>query len=360
MFNITIDGKSLTVNDGTLILDAARSIGIEIPTFCYQAKLSRLASCRLCLVEIEGQRKLQPACATPVTDGMVINTSTPTVIASRRAMLEFILANHPLDCPICDQAGECELQDKVFAHGPREGRFAESKMVFHNRDYVLSPVIIKNSNRCVQCQRCVRVCREIVGAGVLGAIGRGASTEDTSFMREPLECDQCGNCIEVCPVGSLMRLPYRYKARPWDLVEIDTVCPYCSTGCHLTVGLREGKFLRVKSKRGKGVNEETLCVRGRFGLDFINSKKRLKRPLLRKHGVLVPVSWKEALSYIKTNLGNILETDGSETTGGIASARLTTEELYLFQKMMRTVFKTNNIDSTSRLGGEDFYSILKN
>ncbi|MFQ5901043.1 MAG: NADH-quinone oxidoreductase subunit NuoG [Thermodesulfobacteriota bacterium] len=360
MANITIDGNNLTVEDGIFIVEAARSIGIEIPTFCYYAKLSRLASCRLCLVEIEGQRKMQPACATPVADGMVINTNTPNVIASRRAMLEFLLANHPLDCPICDQAGECELQDKVFAYGPREGRFAEDKRSFHTRDYTLSPVIIKNSNRCVQCQRCVRVCKEIVGAGVLGAIGRGAATEDTSFMREPLECDQCGNCIEICPVGSLMSLPYRYKARPWDLVEVDTICPYCSTGCHLTIGLRDGKFLRVRSKKEKGINEETLCVRGRFGLDFISSEKRLKRPLLRKYGVLVPVSWEEALSYIKTTIGDILAADGGEKIGGVASARLTNEELYLFQKMMRTVFKTNHIDSTSRLGGGGFYDTLKN
>ncbi len=359
MATVTIDGKTITVEDGTLILDAARSLGIEIPTFCYQAKLSRLASCRLCLVEIEGQKKLQPSCATPVLDGMVIHTQSPAVVTARRAMLEFLLANHPLDCPVCDKGGECELQDKVFAFGPREGRFTEWKRTFHSKDYVLSPVIIKNANRCVQCQRCVRICEEIVGASALGSIGRGVKTEETSFMRAWLNCDHCGNCIEVCPVGSLMSLPYRYKARPWDLKEVDTVCPYCGTGCTLTVGLRDGQLLRVRSRRQTGVNEETLCVKGRFGLDFVVHEDRIKRPMIRKNDVLVPVSWREVSNYLKERL---LPLKGKgDSVGGLLSAQMTNEEIYTFQKLFREVFGSNNIDSSSRwpVASEgDFYPAL--
>lgn len=359
MATVTIDGKTITIDDGTLILDAARRLGIEIPTFCYQAKLSRLASCRMCLVEIEGQRKLQPSCATPVLDGMVIHTSSPAVVTARQAMLEFLLANHPLDCPICDKGGECELQDMVFTFGPRKGRFAEWKRTFHSRDYILSPVIIKNANRCVQCQRCVRICEEIVGAAALGSIGRGVKTEETSFMREWLNCDHCGNCIEVCPVGSLMSLPYRYKARPWDLKEVDTVCPYCGTGCALTVGLRDGQLLRVRSRRETGVNEETLCVKGRFGLDFVVHEERVKRPMVRKNDVLVPVSWKEASNYLKERLSSIK--GNGKAIGGLISPLLTNEEIYTFQKLLRGVFKSNNIDSSSRwpvARGREFYSVV--
>ena len=213
MATLTINGKEITIEDGTLILDAARQIGYDIPTFCYFKRLSSIGSCRMCLVEIEGQKKLQPSCVTPVMQDMVVHTESPNVVSARAAMLEFLLSNHALDCPVCDKGGECELQDMVYRHGPREGRIAEGRNRFHEKDYVLSPVIVKNSNRCVQCMRCVRVCSEVVGVNALGAVGRGVDQEETSFVKGTLDCDHCGNCIEVCPVGCFMRLPYRYKAR---------------------------------------------------------------------------------------------------------------------------------------------------
>jgi len=340
MVTIKINGKEITVEDNTLILDAARKAGYEIPTFCYQADLMGVGSCRMCLVEIEGQRKLQPSCITPVLNGMSINTDSATVSSARAGVLEFLLANHAMDCPVCDKGGECELQDMVYKYGPHKGRHAEPKFKFHEKDYVLSQVIIKNSNRCVQCMKCVRVCREVVGRNVLGALGRGDHQEPTSFNRTFLDCDMDGNCIEVCPVGCFMRLPYRYKSRPWDLKGSDTICPYCATGCRMVIEERDGQLLRARAQLGVGLNSETLCARGRFGFDFVNSGERLTKPLIRHQ----PATWADTLAAIKDGFG---DKDGKHV-GGIASPTLTNEELYLFQKLVRTVFKSDNIDTGSR------------
>ncbi|MFQ5479754.1 MAG: NADH-quinone oxidoreductase subunit NuoG [Thermodesulfobacteriota bacterium] len=344
MATVIVNGKTISVKDGTLILDAARDAGVEIPTFCYQADLMGVGSCRMCLVEIEGQKKLQPSCITPVMEGMSIQTETPEILKARQGVLEFFLSNHALDCPVCDKGGECELQDMVYQHGPVEGRYAESKHRFHEKDYNLSPVIVKNSNRCVQCLRCVRVCDEVVGRSVLASLGRGHEQEETSFLRSQLDCDHCGNCIEVCPVGCFMRLPYRYKSRPWDLKGADTVCPYCATGCRMVVEQRDGEVLRARAQLGVGINSETLCARGRFGFDFINDPKRLTTPLVKKFGKLEPATWEEALEFISENLSGI---DGARI-GGIASPVLTNEELYSFQKLMRFTLGSPNIDSSTR------------
>ncbi|WP_376743372.1 NADH-quinone oxidoreductase subunit NuoG [Ensifer canadensis] len=344
MVSITIDEQTLEVEAGSTVLQAAERLGIDIPTFCYLKRLPALASCRMCLVEIEGQRRLQPACATAVTDGMVVRANTPLIEETRSSMLDMLLANHPLDCPICDKGGECELQDLVMAYGPRESQFRDAKRVFHSKDIRLSPVIIMNVNRCIQCQRCVRMCEEVVGAVALGTVEKGMDTAVTGFEGSLASCDQCGNCVEVCPVGALMSFPYRYKARPWDLAETDTICPHCGTGCQLTVGTRKGEFMRVRSKQEHGVNRETLCVRGRFGLDFVGSRDRIKRPMVRRDGALVPVSWEEAGNYLQRRFSAV----EGKVAGGLASPRLPNEVLYQFQKVMRTVFRTNNIDCGSR------------
>lgn len=344
MVTVKINGIEVTVEDNTLILDAARQAGFDIPTFCYQADLMGVGSCRMCIVEIEGQKKLQPSCVTPVLHGMSINTETRTVQEARAGVLEFFLANHALDCPVCDKAGECELQDMVYKHGPHKGRHAEPKFKFHEKDYILSPVIVKNSNRCVNCMKCVRVCREVVGANVLGALGRGDHQEATSFARGLLDCDHCGNCIEVCPVGCFMRLPYRYKARPWDLKGADSVCPYCATGCRIVLEERDGVVVRSRAQLGVGINGETLCARGRFGFDYMTSPERLTTPLVRKSGLLVPASWEEAFEHIKEAAASITP----DSMGGIASPRLTNEELYLFQKLLREAFGSPNVDSSAR------------
>jgi NADH-quinone oxidoreductase subunit G len=346
MASVTIDGHKVEAGPGTTILTVAERLGIDIPTFCYQKRLPVLASCRMCLIEIEGQGKLHPSCAMTVIDGMVVHTNSPRVVDARAFMLDMLLANHPLDCPICDKGGECELQNLVMAYGPRVSRFRESKRVFHSKDIRLSPVIIMNENRCIQCQRCVRMCEEVVGAVALGTVEKGMDTAVTGFAGSLASCDQCGNCVEVCPVGALMSFPYRYKARPWDLAETDTICPHCGTGCQLTVGARDGQFMRVRSKWDHGVNLELLCARGRFGLDFVASKDRIKRPMVRRDGALVPVSWDEVGAWLGARLPEVL--DAGKTVGGLASPRLTSEALYQFQKLMRTVFHTNDIDSSSR------------
>ncbi|WP_431323743.1 NADH-quinone oxidoreductase subunit NuoG [Rhizobium sp. YTU87027] len=344
MVRVTINEQTLDVEAGSTVLQAAERLGIDIPTFCYMKRLPPLASCRMCLIEIEGQRRLQPSCATAVTDGMVVRTNTPLIDETRSSMLDMLLANHPLDCPICDKGGECELQDQVMAYGPRVSQFRDAKRVFHSEDIRLSPVVIMNVNRCIQCQRCVRMCEEVVGAVALGTVEKGMDTAVTGFEGSLASCDQCGNCIEVCPVGALMSFPYRYKARPWDLAETNTICPHCGTGCQLTVGTRKGEFMRVRSKWDEGLNRETLCVRGRFGLDFVTSADRIKRPMVRRDGALVPVSWEEAGDHLRQRL---LAVEG-KAAGGLASPRLPNEMLYQFQKMMRTVFRTNNIDSSTR------------
>ncbi|MDF0700141.1 NADH-quinone oxidoreductase subunit NuoG [Rhizobium sp. MC63] len=344
MVNITIDGQTLDVEAGSTVLQAARRLGIDIPTFCYLKRLPPLASCRMCLVEIEGQRRLQPSCATAVTEGMVVRANTALIEETRASMLDMLLANHPLDCPICDKGGECELQNMVMAYGPRKSEFHDPKRVFHSEDIRLSPVIIMNVNRCIQCQRCVRMCEEVVGAVALGTVEKGMDTAVTGFEGSLASCDQCGNCVEVCPVGALMSFPYRYKARPWDLVETDTVCPHCGTGCQLTVGTRKGEFMRVRSKWDEGLNREVLCVRGRFGLDFVANRDRIKRPMIRRDSTLVPVSWDEAGDYLRQRLSAV----EGKAAGGLASPRLPNEILYQFQKLMRTAFRTNSIDCSSR------------
>ncbi len=344
MITVNINGKDVLVREGTLILEAARDAGFDIPTFCYQADLMGVGSCRMCLVEVEGQKKLQPSCITPVIDGMKILTETEQIKKARQGVLEFFLSNHALDCPVCDKGGECELQDMVYRHGPPTGRFAENKYRFHEKDYVLSPVIIKNSNRCIQCLRCVRVCAEVVGRNALISLGRGHEQEETTFFRSHLDCDHCGNCIEVCPVGCFMRLPYRYKARPWDLKGADTICPYCATGCRMVVEERAGEVVRARAQFGVGINSETLCARGRFGFDYLNSTGRVETPLIRKFGRLEPATWAEAFEFIRNGLSGI----HAEKIGGIASPLLTNEELYLFQDLMRSVIGSPNIDSTTR------------
>jgi NADH-quinone oxidoreductase subunit G len=344
MATVKINGKEVTVDDGTLILDAARQAGFYIPTYCYQVDLIGIGACRMCIVQIEGQPKLVASCVTPVMHGMSILTESDRVKEARAAMLEFLLANHGLDCPVCDKGGECELQDYVFKYGPHRGRFAETKYRWHEKDYILSPVIIKNSNRCVQCMKCVRVCREIVGRDVLDGLYRGEHQEETSFFRGMLDCDQDGNCIEVCPVGCFMRLPFRYKTRPWDLKGADTICPYCATGCRMVIEERDGEVIRSRAQLGVGINSETLCARGRFGYDIIHHPDRLTTPLLKRNGKLEPATWDEALAAVKVRI----KPSDPMKIGGIASARLTNEELYLFQKLFRGIFDSPNIDAGIR------------
>ena len=360
---VNINGISQHFDDGTLILNAAMTLGIEIPTFCSHPRLEPVAVCRMCLVEVEGQSKLLPSCATTVTDGMVVNTESSAVVETRKTMLEILLANHPLDCPVCDKGGECRLQDQVYDHGAPQSRFDDDKRRFHTTDVPLNDVVVSNLNRCIQCQLCVRYCDEIVGAQALGAIGIGSDTIVTGFMDNLASCDQCGNCIEVCPVGALMSRPYRYKSRPWDLKEVDTTCPFCGTGCQLTVGARDRELMRVRSKSETGLNREALCVRGRFGIDFTTqSQHRIQQPMIRRDQALVAVSWEDALRFIQQYLESSPKNNSRENNrriGGLISPNMTNETLYGFQKLMQQVFDSHDIDSNCRWPLAEAYPILR-
>lgn len=349
MVKFILNDKELEVEAGTTILNAARSVAIDIPTFCYQDRLSILASCRMCLVEVEGMGKLVPACSTPVTEDIVVRSHSEKVITTREDMLEILLANHPLDCPICDKGGECELQDTVFEYGKGDSRLNDKKRVFRTKDIELNKVIIFNADRCIQCQRCVRVCEEIVGEVALGTAERGLDSEITGVGNSLKDCSHCGNCIEVCPVGALMSTPYRYKARPWDMVQTDTICNMCGTGCSLTIETRDGELARVKSKYETGINGELLCAKGRFGFDAIDGGERIKTPMIRKAGKLTPVSMEEAIEFI-TNIARSINHSGGKIEGHI-SARQSNETAYMFQKLMRSVFDTSLVRSGDRFSG---------
>lgn len=349
MVKITLDGQEYDVEPGTTILKAARAAAIDIPTFCYQDRLSVSASCRMCLVEIEGRPKLEPACATAVAEDMVIHSRSPKVVTTREDMLEILLANHPLDCPVCDKGGECELQDTVFEYGRGDSRLRDHKRVFRERDIELNQVIVFNANRCIQCQRCVRVCEEIVGDVALGTAERGLDSEITGTGNSLKDCSHCGNCIEVCPVGALMSIPYRYKARPWDLERTETICGMCGTGCSLTVETRDGAFKRVKSRFDTGLNGELLCAKGRFGFDAVEGGTRIEAPMIRNNGSLRPVSWREAIAAIAGEVRRAWQ-DRLVIRGQI-SARQTNETAYGFQRLMRDVLGTGDICSNARFSG---------
>jgi NADH-quinone oxidoreductase subunit G len=349
MVKCTLDGKEIDVEPGTTILNAARAIAIDIPTFCYQDRLSLSASCRMCLIEIEGRRKLEPACATTVSENMVIHSRSDKVVTMREDMLEILLANHPLDCPVCDKGGECELQDTVFEYGKGESRFQDDKRVFRTRDIELNDVIVFNANRCIQCQRCVRICEEVVGDTALGTSERGLDSEITGIGNSLKDCSHCGNCIEVCPVGALMSTPYRYKARPWDMVQAETICAMCGTGCSLTVESRDGAVKRVKSKYETGINGELLCARGRFGIDCLEGGTPVRVPMIRTDGALVEASWGEAIALIATTAQTIKARNG--TIQGQISPQQNNETAFAFQHLMRQAFHSDDIHSGSRFSG---------
>ncbi|NSY41298.1 molybdopterin-dependent oxidoreductase [Leisingera sp. ANG59] len=349
MVSFTLDGREMQVEPGTTILQAARSVEIEIPTFCYQERLSISASCRMCLVEIEGRGKLEPSCATAVAEGMVVHSHSDRVVETREDMLEILLANHPLDCPVCDKGGECELQDTVFEYGRGSSRLRDPKRVFRERDIELNQVIVFNANRCIQCQRCVRMCEEIVGDVALGTAERGLDSEITGTGNSLKDCSHCGNCIEVCPVGALMSIPYRYKARPWDMQQTETICGMCGTGCSMTVETRDGEFKRVKSRFDTGINGELLCAKGRFGFDAVGGGTRILEPMIRKNGSLAPASWAEAIGFIAAKAREARELGGR--IQGQISPRQTNETAFMFQRLVRQVFSSQDIRSSSRFSG---------
>jgi NADH-quinone oxidoreductase subunit G len=350
----TVDGQTLTAPAGTLLIEACKSAGIEIPAFCYYPGLSLQAACRMCVVRIEKAPKLATACTTTVAEGMVVQTETPEIAQARKATLQLLLGNHPLDCPVCDAGGECELQDMTFKYGAADSFYTEPKN--HREEQKWSPVVYFDRPRCILCYRCVRMCGEGMDVFALGIQNRGSSSviapnipvSESPNGMAALDCEQCGMCIDACPVGALTSGAYRYKTRPWEMNHVATVCTHCGDGCKTTLGVRSvsdgSEIVRGDNRDKSGINGDFLCNKGRYGFDFANSSERLTSPLVRKDGQLTPVSWEEALTFAGTRLRELRDTKGANSIGVIGSNRTTNEENYLLQKFARTVLGTNNID----------------
>ena len=338
----TIDGQQVATSPGTLVIEAAKKQGIEVPSFCYHPGLSLQAACRMCLVEVEKMPKLQTACTLVATDGMVVKTDTPTVHKARKDMIEFLLSNHPLDCPVCDKGGECELQDMTFRYGLDKSRFAEEKL--HHPEEKWSPLVYYDAPRCILCFRCVRVCDEGMDVKALGVGSRGVNSVILPNRPGELACEECGACIDICPVGALTSGTYRYHTRPWEMTYVPSPCAHCSNGCKTTLGVRNNEILRANNRDRSGVNGEFLCGKGRFGFDFTAHAERIRQPLIRRNGTLQPATWEEALEEIARRLKQVRDAHGPASLGVIGSNHTTNEENYLLNRFARVTLGTNNLD----------------
>lgn len=348
MITINIDGRQIRLTEQVTILEAARSAGIRIPTLCHHDLLKPFGGCRLCLVEVENFPKLQTSCTLKATDGMVVHTHTKDVLDARRAILEFLLINHPLECPVCDKAGICDLQDWAMMCGPTLGRFRERKREM--TENLSDPLIVRNTRRCIACTRCVRMCEEVQKAHAISMVKRSGRTAVEPFSGGVFDCEYCGNCISVCPVGALTSRTERFTFRPWMVEkEIDTVCSFCGVGCTLTLKVRGNSIVGVSPGKKKEVNNLLLCNRGMHGSDYVSGPERIRTPLVRQNGQLASVTWDEALLRAASGLKEIKEKYGGNAIAGIVSCRCTNEDHFVFRELFRDVLQSDNIDTTSGL-----------
>ncbi len=342
---ITVDGREVEAEPGEMIIAAAERHGVYIPRFCYHPRMRPVGMCRMCLVEVVGPRgpMLSPACFVPVADGQVINTDTPGVKKAQDGVLEFLLANHPLDCPVCDKGGECPLQDQTFAFGPGETRFVEEKRHWE-KPISLSALVHLDRERCIQCDRCTRFADEVAGDALIEFVGRGAQTEINTFPDQPFASYFSGNTVQICPVGALLATPYRFRARPWDLEQVESTCQTCAFGCRIAVQSSQDKLTRYLGLDSDPVNHGWLCDKGRFSYEAVNSSLRLGHPLVRSGTALTAATWSEALDAAAQGLSDARTTFGPESVAVIGGARLPNEDAYAWAKLAKGVLGTDSVD----------------
>ncbi|HLO26139.1 MAG TPA: 2Fe-2S iron-sulfur cluster-binding protein, partial [Geobacteraceae bacterium] len=352
MVSLTIDGKNVTVAKGTTILDAAAELGITIPTLCWLQKVSPTGACRVCAVEIEGVDRTMTACNTPVKEGINVTTQSERLTSIRRKVMELMLVNHPLDCPVCDAGGECDLQNATYcldAVKPEYAANLERQKIRYDW-----PLIESDPNRCILCEKCVKVDHEIVGADAIRVVNRGDNTIIDTVDGRPLDCEFCGNCVGACPTGTLISKPFKFRGRPWTFTVTKSVCGFCSTGCQIEYHSRNNRVERVTSDDAT-YNNGNLCINGRFGYSYLNSADRLTVPLVNR----AKTDWNKAMAYAVQRIKEIVGTSGAAAVAGIGSPRVTNEEHYLFQKLLRVAIGTGNIDSEARLGYAQAQAALK-
>ncbi|MHB1509496.1 MAG: NADH-quinone oxidoreductase subunit NuoG [Acidimicrobiales bacterium] len=342
MVEIVVDGRRVEAADGELIIEAAERAGVYIPRFCFHPRMKPVGMCRMCLVEVSGPRgaTLQPACYISVSEGQEISTSSPAARKAQEGVIEFLLVNHPLDCPVCDKGGECPLQDQSVSHGPGESRFVEEKRHWA-KPIALGPLTLLDRERCIQCARCTRFAEEIAGEPLIDFYERGDHIEVAAFPDRPFDSYFSGNTVQICPVGALTSVPYRFKSRPWDLEQVESTCTYCAVGCRVAAQSSAGALVRYLGIDSEPVNQSWLCDRGRYGFEAIASPARLTSPLIRRDGELVAVGWNEALKVVAERLRQV----PGDTVGIIGGARLANEDAYVWGKLARTIIGTDNIDA---------------
>ncbi len=350
MIEIELDGKKVSVAEGSMVMHAADAAGTYVPHFCYHKKLSIAANCRMCLVDIEKAPKPMPACATPVTNGMVVRTQSDKAVKAQKSVMEFLLINHPLDCPICDQGGECQLQDLAVGYGASGSRYSEEKrVVFHKN---VGPLIsMEEMSRCIHCTRCVRFGQEVAGVMELGMQNRGEHSEITTFVGRTIDSELSGNMIDICPVGALTSKPFRYSARTWELARRKSISPHDSTGANLVVQVKANKVMRVVPFENEPVNECWIADRDRFSYEALNSDQRLTSPMVKQGGAWKTVDWTTALEYVANGLKQIVSAHGPASVGALGSPHATVEELHLLARLVRGL-GSENIDH--RLRHADF------
>jgi len=346
---LSIDGRDVTVPEGSTILQAAARLGIKIPTLCHLWELPPSSACRICVVEVEGSRTLVTACSYPASDGMIVKTGSERVLRARRVVLELILSDHPLDCMTCENAGGCTIQDLAYSYGLSGSRFEGER---HHYPVDLSnPFIVRDYNKCIRCERCVRACAEIQEIDAIDYAHRGFDMKVCAPFDGGLkgsDCVFCGQCVQECPTGALVEKKARGMGRAWETNKVRTTCPYCGVGCQMWLYVKDGRITKSTAVRGAAPNKGRLCVKGRFGYDFIYSEERLKTPLVRDNGTFREASWDEALNLIAEKFKAIIAEHGPDAIGGVSCSRSINEDSYQMQKLFRSVIGTNNIDNCAR------------